>query len=44
MTKNIRFRDHLWLGLCALSFAGYLLFSEAIDAFGDELARLLAKL
>ena len=44
MKKNIRFRDHLWLWLCALSFAGYLLFSEAVDAFGAELSRLLAKL
>ena len=44
MKENTRFRDYLWLGLCAISFTGHLLFSEAVAAFAAELSRLLAKL
>ena len=36
-------RDSFWLGLCAISLAGYLAHSESVRAFGREVSRLFVK-
>ena len=35
--------SRLWLGLCVVSLAAYLLRSESLRAFGREVSRLFGK-
>jgi hypothetical protein len=45
MTVNrLRDRDSLWLWLCLGSLAVYMLHSEAIPAFVQELTRLMGQI
>ena len=41
--KPVPRHDRFCLGLCLLSLGAYLLFSDAVRVFGQEVSRLLAK-